>query len=402
MLERSRFEHELWELGISGTREIRVGSGEAGHKPVRLTHYHVRKALHPGAGLLSDSDPIVMNPSQMQPGFVDAADPRHMNLQMELTKLINSKYPSAISSGRVLRIALVDLTGAKYHTPIFAGYGENDSIYGGSLPKILALYAIFQLRFDLNTFARFNGITKGSELEKSILKEWSNAGLVSALAPKLRTLFQFKEKAGSTVEVELLNKTFAINNNQFARKLILAVGFNYIGSVALQSGLFDEKKLRGLWLRSAYDKPTIPWSKSPIVTKTVHDVTALSAASYFVLLAQGRLVNQITSNEIADALKQQVCFDRGLLDGIKTLPGAPSMEDSNNIPPNKCGLYDPYFHDAIHMVRQLTDAKRIEYVVVVLSKVPRPWLDTKRIPFPFSFIELGKDLDALIAAQNPP
>jgi hypothetical protein len=330
-----------------------------------------------------------MTAAQMRPGFVEVTDPRRVSLQKELTKLVQDKYQSAVSPKVNLRIALVDLTEAKHHTPIFAGSsafnasnpGGEETVEGDSLVKILALYAVYQLRFDLNTFATRNGINKGGVLQVSIAKEWKKAGLQSQ--PKLTGLFQFAEKAGSSVEARL-RRTPAIHGNWAARALIIALGFEYIGSVALQSGLFDEKQ-GGLWLRAAYEKPALTWWSSPFPTLPRHSATALSAATFFTLLTQGRLVDQASSNEIAKVLKSNQCMKNGLLDGVKQLPGAPPASA------NKCGLVHPRYHEAIQMIRQSAVAKRLEYVAVVLSEEP-PALD---------FTQLGKDLDGIIAKQNP-
>jgi hypothetical protein len=120
----------------------------------------VRKALHPGTGLLSDPNASVMTAAQMKPGFVD--DRRRQDLQRELMQLVQDKYRAAVSPKVRFRIALVDLTEAKRHTPIFAGFwafnannpGGGATLEGRSFTKILALYAVYQLRFDLNTFAK--------------------------------------------------------------------------------------------------------------------------------------------------------------------------------------------------------------------------------------------------------
>lgn len=363
------------------------GVGEPPRKPVLLTHYHVRKVLHPRVGLLSDPNVSVMTAAQMKPGFVD--DPRRIRMQRELTTLVQGKYAAAVAPKVQLRLALVDLTAAKYHTPIFAGFsawntsnpGEGATVEGDSLVKILALYAVYQLRFDLNTFARRNGITKGSALQVAIAKEWKKAGLQSQ--PKLTELFQFTETPGSPVEARL-QRTPSVHGNWDARALIVALGFEYIGSVTLQSGLFDEKH-GGLWLRAAYEKPAFTWWGSPFSTLPRHSATAYAAATFFTLLAQGRLVNQASSNGIADVLKSRQCMTNGLLDGVKQLPGAPPAS------PNKCGLVRPRYHDAIHVIRQPAGGKRLEYVAAVLSEEP-PELD---------FTVLGKDLDNIIEKQNP-
>jgi len=359
------------------------GIGDKPTKPVLLTHYHVRKYLDPNAGLLSDPNASVMTVAQMKPGFVDVTDPLRVSLQNELMKLIQNNYQAAVSPKMNLRIALVDMTDVKRHTPIFAGFSAFDpgsEMEGASLTKILALYALYQLRFDLNTIATSNSITKASALRNSIAKEWKKAGLRSQ--PNLTALFQFVEKAGSPVEPRL-RRTPAIHHNSEARALIVGLGFGYIGSVALQSGLFDERH-GGLWLNGAYAKPALTWSSSPFPKLPRHSVTALSAATFFTLLAQGRLVNQASSNEIGKVLQFR-CMGSGLLDGVDQLPGV--LPGSLN----KCGIFSPYYHDAIRVIRQPSGGKRMEYVAAVLSKEP-PVLDFKN---------LAKELDSIISKQNP-
>ena len=359
------------------------GLGESPRKPVLLTHCHVRKRLDPSVGLLSDSKASVMSAAQMTPNFVGVTDPRRISLQKEVEKLVQGKYLAALSPKVHFRLALVDLTDAKLHTPIFAGssaFGPGNTVEGDSLPKILALYSLYQLRFDLNTFAALKGIDKASALQVAIAREWKKAGLQAQ--PNLEGLFHFPKTAGSPV-VASLRRT-AIHGNRDARALIIALGFEYIGSVALQSGLFDER-WGGLWLNAAYQYPARTWHSSPFPTLPRHSVSALSAATFFTLMAQGRLVDQASSNEIAKVLKSVHCMSGGLLDGVKHLPGAPTAS------PNKCGLVKPRYHEAIHVSRQVPGGKRLEYVVAVLSEEP-PALD---------FTELGRNLDSIIARQNP-
>jgi hypothetical protein len=233
-----------------------------------------------------------------------------LRTQKELTKLVQDKYQASVSPQVNLWIALVDLTEAKHHTPIFAGSsafnpsnpGGGATVEGGSLVKILPLYAAYQLRFDLNTIAQTGKITKGSVLRTAIAKAWKKAGLQSR--PKLTGLFQFVEKAGSPVEARL------------------------------------------------WREPAITWRSSPFPTLPRHSTTALSAATFFTLLAQGRLVDQASSS--------------------------------------KCGILPPLYHEAIHVIRQPPAGKRLEYVAVVLSKKYGA----------LNFMELGQDLDSIIAQQN--
>ena len=388
----------IYDTSMKGIAEF----GQSLPKPVLLTHYHRRQFLSGGTMLLTESRDTVMTAEHMRPHYRGGTDPQHGQMQRDLIKLIYDKHWAAVSPKVQLRITLVDLTQARYHTPVFAGFwsfnannpGEGATIEGGSLVKMLALYALYQLRFDLNIVANEQGITKGGELQVFVTKEWQKAGLPPQSQPKLASLFRFVEKAGSPVEAKLL-RTPSIHGNLEARLLVLALGFEYIGSVALQSGLFDEKQ-GGLWLNAAYLTPRITWNSSPFPQIPRHSATAASAATFFTLLAQGRLVNWATSHEIANVLKSVKCLDNGLLDGVKLLPGA-EVKSSN-----KCGIreadredgrwaHGPLYHEAIHVNRQPPGGKRLEYVAAVLSEEPPP----------VNFVELGKDLDGIIEKQNP-
>ena len=85
-----------------------------------------------------------------------------------------------------------------------------------------------------------------------------------------------------------------------------------------------------------------------------HSATALAAVTYFMLLAQGRLVDQAGSNEIAQIPKLK-CAHGGVLDGIETLPGV--RKDQS---PNKCGIISQHYHEAPHPVRQVPGGSVLE------------------------------------------
>ena len=384
MLERATFEHELKALDLQATpREYSV-RGETSPTPVRLTHYSVRKYIDPGSrALLSDARPSVMVPANMQPGYVPVAAAARQSLQSALSALVTRSYADSLAPLH-LRLALVDLTEAKHHAPIFAGheaFGPKGGVDGASLTKILALYALFQLRFDLNTVATLNNLTSPAALTSAIVKGWKKEGLHTV--PDFGRLFRFVRITAAPITAEVKIDT-DIHHNHVARALILALGFEYIGSVALQSGLYDPRH-GGLWLNAAYGKPAVSWTTTPFPRLARHNATALSVATFFTLLAQGRLADQRTSNAIARVLKGTKCFDGGLLDGIHPLPGAvlPSA--------NKCGLLKPAFHDAVLVERQVPGGRRLQYVIAVLTKWPPP----------LDFTRLGRELDGLVAAANP-
>lgn len=386
MRYRGRFERELAHLELSG-RPLGQLTGETGGAPtpITLTHYHVRKAIDPSIrALMPDPSPGVMTPARMAPGYVLPSHPQRQALQSALDALLRTNFATAIASPVHLRIGLVDLTGVRYHTPVFAGHwawGSRASMEAGSLAKILALYALYQLRFDLNIVAEQQTITKASALVSTVKANWAKEGLTSA--PNVLGLFTIVEGAGKPV-VARLRQTHDVHHNWVARNLIVALGFEYIGSVALQSGLFDPA-IGGLWLNAAYGEPAVTWWSSPFPKVDRHSATALATATFFTLMAQGRLVNEATSREIRDVLGMRLCMGNGPLDGIRSLGGVKTPTG------NKCGILAPYYHEGAHVVRQESGSRSLSYAFGVLSHRP-PVIDLK---------QLGRELDALIVSANP-
>jgi hypothetical protein len=375
MLERTRFEQEMSELDLPGRGPARWYKGEKAPKPIRLTHFHIRKFLDPGIkALMPDPDPGVMKPARMEPRFQTGGG----SLETNLKTLVETNHAASVSPPLMnLRVALVDLTGVKHHDPVYAGYHDKKAMYGASLPKVLALYAAFQLKFDLNTFAAQNKIEKADVLRREIAKQWKGEGLLAQ--PNVRALFNFTEKSGDPVTASF-KSTPKIHGNADASRLIVMLGFEYIGSVALQSGLYDETD-GGLWLNAAFASPA--WTTTPFPRLDVHHATARGAATFFTLLAQGRLVDQKSSNEMAAILRPR-CASNGIRDSIVGLPRSQAN------PPNKCGLFKAFFHEALWTQRERTGSTKLEYVPAVISRKP-PLIDYRA---------LGQQLDGLIAAAN--
>ena len=130
-----------------------------------LEHFHVPKtpnAKKPGNFVTGSTTRL--EPKNMNPGVIDSADTLVVDrsstgLQTCLVKLITTQFQNFLSRDSIkkkvasrcdrVRIGLIDLTGNKSSQPDFAGWGSTLAMEGASVPKILALYAAFQVRFDL-------------------------------------------------------------------------------------------------------------------------------------------------------------------------------------------------------------------------------------------------------------
>lgn len=105
----------------------------------------------------------------------------------------------------------------------------------------------------------------------------------------------------------------------------------------------------------------------------VHNATALSAATYFTLLAQGRLVDQASSTEIATAL------GHGCVTSL--FPRLPVVA-------SKCGILHGLIHDCAWI-----QSRSLRYVMAVLSKLETA--AQARL-----YTQFCADLDVLIQKTN--
>jgi len=356
--------------------------------------------------------PLKLCPEEMNPGFIDASTDTVTHakwLQSALKNLITTKY--AVTKDH-MSAALVDLTGARLFAPEFAGWRETVQTVGGSVPKLLPLYALFQLQQDLQLLANSQHIADKEILVSEMRKQWARNKLDLSQQPKIEDLMLLIEKRPAPVEVrvapvlsEVLCCTFVSPCDRPATILIDKLGFSFLSSIAWQSGLFHKKR-SGLWLdwnygtkpdceRKCRDErdhlpcnslfPTFRPTSSPIllsprlgVPKVNHiNVTALSAATYFTLMAQKRLGGLTASKQISDVLKDACTLfsvDTGdTSDDLCKHKGYPNRALDLNRSPTKCGLTKSPLvrHDCILVNRTVKSKvrgdKKLRYVVVLLT-----------------------------------
>lgn len=381
--------HELEAAGHIVLRETVEGEFEEGVEPKGLwllDHVHIPKApdpAHPGKFSIGSSTKLVA--ADLNPQFYDSAgvlklDSSPTGLQTCLDAMMKSSFGGFLSrAGQtsphpddVAHVAVVDLTGAKRSAPEFAAWGAPVDMYGASVPKILALYAAFQLRSDLRDLINRKSPSDGKQLEADAIAEWNAKGYKTDL-PDLVWLFDIRKwtPASALDFTRAARDTFAgIRHNCPAGTLIAKVSMPFIGSVAWQSGLYHPMR-SGLWLRSSYcDQGT--WA-SPVKSPWVHNVTALSAATYFTLLAQGRLVDTASSTDIKNAL-QHGCVTRAL-------PSLPVVA-------SKCGWYDGWIHDCAWI-----QDSSVRYVMAVLSHQTKPAHEAL-------YTQLCAQIDTLVRMNN--
>ena len=317
----------------------------------------------------------------LNPGFVDANDDLKLGqLDNDLKELLKSKpefnkffvnKSGNPAKGDKFHIALIDLTDKKLLNPELAGWGSTVAEEGGSVAKVAILYATFQLLNDLKSMKGHKTLTGVMNTAK---KAAQNAKFSDP--PKFHKFLDLRNKASkiefSSFVQTAVNEFISHESNQHARYLIHTVGFSYIGSLMLKSGLYHPKR-GGIWLIGSYSKPKITWSKPfwPVPKPLFrHNVTALSLATFFALLAQRRLVTPDSSDKIKKSLSTASYF----------LPILPHAKIAS-----KVGLVGNLVHEA-----GLIENGRFRYAVAILTNNA------------FSVLEpLIAEVDQLIQKNNP-
>jgi hypothetical protein len=273
-----------------------------------------------GLAWVPDSDEQKLAP--LNPGFIDDKDAIEPSpLQARLTTLLteDAHFSRFLARDSIrlkragpddkIRVALVDLTEKRLTKPEFAGWGSTVAVDSGSAIKIAVLYAAFQLKFDLEHVAKKEAITTVSDLVQFVDKGWQKAGITDR--PKLAQIFNgdqnppdlaFADDFEDAVDHVVFHEA-----NVASSVLIEKLTFPYIASALWHSGLRHPTR-GGMWMYWNFD-PDRPraWSDPPRPAPGPvfpHTGTALSLATFYTLIAQGRLPNQAYSREAKKRLQE--------------------------------------------------------------------------------------------------
>jgi len=388
--------------------------------PKLVRHRHVSFNCNTTFKFVPDGPATDLVTANMNPRFImpDDSISVHAPLNDKLRELITKKFPTLINassakSGKAeptdaVHIAVVDLSGdRKLCQPQLATFGAEFNEAGASTSKILLFYAAHQLHFDLEQMVTTNGIRTIADLKKKANEEWA----VFTCKPDIDWAFKFTPPsgAGGLLKVEksdALNTTMAnivdeVQSTPRATRLILRLSFEYIASLAWQSGLRHPTR-GGLWYGSTYCTmenrdprngrchtlladgtggcpkkfSRVTWNSDPLSIQGVKG-SALSFATYMTLLAQGRLVDNTNSTAIKALLKRACGVVKWRVTGVTA---------------NKCGDTEGSLHDAVLIER----GTKIRYVIgfTVRSK-------SKSDPVRNRFRDMLPEIDQLIVDANP-
>jgi hypothetical protein len=369
---------------------------------------------------------VRLSPEQMNPGFISmrfgepgsvVLDYGKNGLQPCLEKalawhplLLADDKPGIPSRCDRVRVALVNLTGSRWFTPDLALWGGTYPMEAASIGKLLAAYALFQLRFDLRVLAALKNATDRTKLITAARDHWGTA-FRPAHHPALGELFAWDNWDGKPQTLAFSNRTrqrldgaLRCNDNCAVGRLMVQIGFPFIGSVALQSGLWEPTSRGGLWLSANFvGKSRVltgcpppescagvsrRWSENPVrAPKPLFpsNATALSVATFYTLLSQFRLPDPASSLEMMTLLaggcvttpfkqiitaKKLIAMKCGFLTTFKKRLHVYGCKDSRE---------SVVTNDSALFIDSSVDPP-LRYVIVIMAYVPRARVDWTPIP----------------------
>jgi hypothetical protein len=430
-LDPRRMDDGLWLRAPRGRVELEFEQKSPApgvRKPLLFAHSQVSRPCR-AAPASPDPAPKKLEAEDTNPGFVQKNGT--LIEDAVLSKLIfdflKAKFPALLtaqskasgraSSGDQVRIGLADLKGIdKLCAPKIAGFGLTQPMIGGSTTKILIYYAAFQLLFDLRELVRVHRIPTLPDLRQRLKTVWKGI----KCEPDLSWLFDFRNaRPGGLLGIEM-NKSTDINaracaqfpapprpsqrpaqlvgylndivkqcdSTRKASELIMRIGFEYIASLATQSGLFHAQR-SGLWFGTTYcsdilSAPVDPnchtktksfcgaesrvlWKDDPVGSGAIL-ATALSVTTFYTLLAQRRLVSPAHSAGIESYLKHGCTFlgSSGL-----SLPTRAQKCASVGSLKHDGGLIDEGAGGARYAVAILTDGKPAQLSTATFQAIAR-------------------------------
>lgn len=251
---------------------------------------------------------LILEPRALNPGFWTRDGVKKADALQQILAQMLDQNPQFKS----LRIALVDLTDDRLASPQFAGVKELEHGTVGSSAKMGVMYAAYQLKFDLEVFARDLDIKKREDLFDAARDYWSLAQIepanaqpqelfpddpklelhgslvkkngqkmslecqavekdekgnvvsttrVQIGAPKLEEIFDVAPDASGALTVaftDAFKKKIKLmtrhSDNNAAHDCITTIGYLYLDSALWQADLYNPRRRGGIWLGGSYPK----------------------------------------------------------------------------------------------------------------------------------------------------
>ncbi len=304
---------------------------------------------------------VSLTPAVMDPGIYDG--PANFKIDANLQECLDAALAKNRRKLAYIKVALVDLTNG-LSKPVFAGSHHTDQVFIASVAKLAAMLAAYQLRHDLNAAAKkHSGAKTLTDLYDQVRDDWAatqndpggtatpfsgdialrdkivlwkgkTIALSGPTSPGLERIFPTSSSGvpasfrfGSTGEDKVELKKLIDNedsrrlksmgilerlrvmiggmepaSNDTTVTIVGEVGYPYIASALLQSGLYDPNHGGGLWLGRDYGGGR--W-QSPPAGGPQQSATAGSLAALMTLVVQERLVDPSSSREMQALLLKE-------------------------------------------------------------------------------------------------
>jgi hypothetical protein len=224
-------------------------------------------------------------------------------------------------------ISVVAITDSTSGPPTFrhAGFRDREMHFSGSLLKVAAMLAAFELRQSASDFTLttgdcapgvvFSGLsgTFDRDIHASVprfLRERDIKDHPEMRVPKYATIFGPPQGLASGGCLMSFNPVFATNlegmivpsNNAQAAACIKALGYSWINGMLSKVALFDQATNRGIWLAGTFAPGTgFPAIRVPSVNDgpSAQATTCFDMARLYALLVEGNTLDSRSSDSIS-------------------------------------------------------------------------------------------------------
>jgi hypothetical protein len=372
-------------------------------------------------GIIDFIEGVLEDLNLMDPRTVDPFPPA-ITLDLDTSDAsFNSCAGAAASDPKVSDLCggLVDLTGNPAKPP-YAGHNDTDMVFVGSMGKMYAMYAAFELRRRVEVQAKrminhgLSTSTAGWETKvfDELKKAWQP--VLTAAFPRLPSGFpqfsnifvlstsgdvSFTEATPPVTDAALdaigefgaptgkyrdwLRLMMRWSNNGASSNVIIPLSYPYINGLLASAGFFDPATNNGLWLSADYashdwipgpgNKAGLPltnrWAKAQGRTKSNITGTAQQVARFMTALAQGKLVDQASCTEMIGMMTEAVAFHSYIQQAFE---GATPQRPFTSVK-SKIGFGDDKFSSDCAIVqvdRGADPARTLRFVEVILGSPP--------------------------------
>lgn len=236
-------------------------------------------------------------------------------------------FPAAAAHLMPISIAVVNNPGSSAVSFSYAGFRDTEMHFSGSLLKMAAMLAAFELRQSASDFVLTAGDCNATvvfnDLKAAFNQDINNAaprfltefGITENMrVPKYATIFAPPVPLASGGCLIKFNAAFATNirgmivpsNNDNAAAVIQALGYSWINGLLSKAGLFNQNTNQGIWLAGTFKPGTFPAVRVPSMNDgdSAQATTTIDMARVLALLIEGDTLDSRSVDGIASDMRE--------------------------------------------------------------------------------------------------